>query len=87
MVDLLVGRKLAQPEGCGQWLYVWMEAGDGWCPSGLYLGPMLVSIFIYGSHIYLFMYFSAGFVFSLTAITVFIIQGKKLVLYFLKQKI
>lgn len=43
------GKKLAgwaRSEGCGQWLYVQLETGDGWCPSGLCLGLILISIFI-----------------------------------------
>ena len=23
------------PESCGQWLDVWMEISDKWCPSGV----------------------------------------------------
>lgn len=32
-VELLFG--WLQPEGCGQWLYVQVEASNEWCPPGI----------------------------------------------------
>lgn len=28
----------SQPEVCGLWFYVQVEAGDKWCPPGVHLG-------------------------------------------------
>ncbi|GAB0197153.1 mitochondrial enolase superfamily member 1 [Grus japonensis] len=33
-------------QSCGQWLNVQVENGDGWCSSGLVLGPALFNIFV-----------------------------------------
>jgi len=41
MVDYTVGKELVvwlQPEDCGKWLYVQVEAGDEWCPPGVHFG-------------------------------------------------
>lgn len=37
LVDKEFARR-AQPEDCGQWLYVQMETGSEWCPLGVRLG-------------------------------------------------
>ena len=35
------------PESSGQWLHVWMEISDEWCPTrDQVLGPVLFNIFI-----------------------------------------
>lgn len=34
--------------GCGQWLYVQVEAGDEWCPQGPHLQTGAFNIFING---------------------------------------
>jgi len=46
-VDCLVAKELvgrSQPRGSGQQLYVQMDAGDKWCPSGVHTGTTAVFI-------------------------------------------
>ena len=41
--ELAVG---SSPESGGEWLSMWVETGDEWCPQGLVLGLILLNIFI-----------------------------------------